>query len=729
MPILLIAEKDKAAKAIAEAIGTVSVIKKSKINIYYVSSKDLYVIPLRGHLLSYKNTEEYKSWTKSIPREIITNPNAIEKIPEKYAYPYIKALREYSKLCTECIISTDADIEGVNIGLFDAYPFVKQVNPTIKISQMWLNSLQKKEIQDKFNNLIFPKWSWGESGEARAIIDAVIGFSATRELTNTIQPLLKKFNRFFVSIGRVQTSLLYLIYLRDQLIDSFNPEQYFTIGANLIINNNTMKVSHKLNPFKKEKEVEAKRIFEDVKDEKTAKVINNDKSNKKKTPPTPLNTSKALVLLTKILKISPNLALKTMSDLYLNKIISYPRTDSDVYKSNFNHLEYLKKFSSHFTGNTYANYTSTLIRENRVYPTKGKRDAGDHPPITPLECLSLSSSKFENEIQKKVYDLLARHYLALFGKDATEVKTILNVSIKEEPFNGQFISLISEGFLEIAPFLKKSYNPEVNIIGTQIPIDLIFYEEKETQPPPRYTDTTLLKLMERNHLGTKATRPLIIQLLQDRKLIYRSNRQYFVSDLGEFLIENLKGIWLPFLEPHFTRFIEDLIEDIKEQRKKLNEVIDLVKKEFLELFDKFLINKKKLIPKINDFRKKLKDKSQKGVSAKDFPMTTSLCPHCKKERMKLISTKQGKRFLACANDKCEKKYLSVPKKGRIYILKSICSICGFNVFKITGRKNNKSFFYYICPNCWTEGLKEQTGIGFCSNCENFRISNEICIQK
>jgi len=726
MSKLIIAEKSKAARAIAEALGPVSIIKKSRVNIYHVPSKDLYVIPLRGHLLGYKNTEEYKSWTKSIPREIITNPNAIKKVPEKYAYPYIKALREYSKICDEVIISTDADIEGVNIGLFDALPFVKQINPNIKISQMWLSSLQKKEIQDKFNNLISPKWSWGESGEARAIIDAVIGFSATRELTNTIQPLLKKFNRFFVSIGRVQTSLLYLIYLRDELIKSFNPEPYSTIRANLIIKNNILKASHQLNPFKKAKEIDSKRIFQEIKDEKIAKIISNDKNIKKKKPPAPLNTSRALVLLTKTLRISPNLALKTMSDLYLNKIISYPRTDSDVYKSNFNHLDYLKKFTSH---PSYGDYASELLRENRTHPTKGKKDAGDHPPITPLESLDLTSSKFENDIQRKVYNLLARHYLALFGKEATEAKTDLKVSIKEEPFNAKSVSLIFEGFLEIAPFLKRTYDSEIEIIGTKIPIDSIVYEKKETQPPPRYTDTTLLKLMERNHLGTKSTRPLIIQVLQDRKLIYRSNRQYFISDLGEFLMENLKGIWLPFLEPKFTRLIEDLIDDIKEKRKNLNEVINLVKNKFLELFDKFLINKKKLMPKINDFKKELKTQSQKSGSNKKFPTTTSLCPHCNTQPMKLISTKQGRRFLACANENCEKKYLSVPKRGRIYILKSECSKCGFNVFKITGRKNNKSFFYFLCPKCWTDGLNKKLGKGFCSNCEDFRISNEKCIKK
>jgi DNA topoisomerase-1 len=728
MPTLIIAEKNKAAKAIADALGPVNSIKKSKfLKVYNIPSKEIYVIPLRGHILEYRNTKAFKSWKNSNPRDIIINSTAIEKFPTKYASPYINALKEYAKICDECIIGTDADVEGVNIGLFDALPFITQVNPHIIISQLWLSSLQKNEIQSKFNNLIAPKWTWGESGEARAIIDAIIGFSATRELTNTLQPLLKKFNRFFVSIGRVQTSLLYLINLREKLIENFKPEPYFTIGADLLINNNLIKANHQLNPFKKEKENVAKKIYEKIKEEKIAKIINKNQNWKKRNPPTPLNTSKALILLTKNLRISPNLALKTMSDLYLNKIISYPRTDSDKYKENFNHIDNLKKFISH---SDYGNYTSILLTEKRFNPTKGKKDAGDHPPITALESLELNNSKFENEIQKKVYDVLARHYLALFGKEATELKTDLKLSIKEEPFNAQSVSIIKEGFLEIVPFLKKKYDPEIKIVGNEIPINKILYENKETQPPPRFSDSSLLKLMERNHLGTKSTRPLIIQILQKRNLIYRNQyRQYYCTELGNFIIENLKEIWLPFLEPSFTRFIEKLLDDIKEDRKKFREVVDLVKEKFLELFDKFLGNKKKLISKITDFELESKNDTENNAFPKGFPTTTSMCPHCRTHPMKLITSKQGKRFLLCMNEKCETKYLSVPKKGKITILSSTCSKCGFNVFKVMGRKNNKSFFYYVCPNCWTKGLKEKSGNGFCSNCETFKILNEKCIKK
>jgi DNA topoisomerase IA len=321
MATIIISEKKKAAEAIANAIGPVKIIKKTKaLSIYNIPSKNIYVIPLRGHLLEYKNTDAYKSWTKPSPREIITNPKAIQKVPASYANPFIRTLKEYSKNSSHCIIGTDADIEGCNIGLFDALPFVVKENPNIKVSQLWLSSLQKNEIVNKLNNLLPPKFSWGESGEARAIIDAFIGFSATREVTNTLRPILNKFRVRFTSIGRVQTSLLYLIYLREQEIINFVPEPYFLIDAILFHDKGTFRAHHLKNPFKKDQESNAKLIFQKIKNERIAKITNNSQEVKKRSPPAPLNTSKALILLTRNLRITASIALTTMNALYLNTI-------------------------------------------------------------------------------------------------------------------------------------------------------------------------------------------------------------------------------------------------------------------------------------------------------------------------------------------------------------------------------------------------------------------------
>jgi len=667
MATIIVAEKNKAAEAIAKALGSVKTIKKSKIlNIYIIPSKDIYVIPLRGHLLEHKNTAAYKSWTNTNSREIITNPKAIKKFPKKNSSSYIKVLKEYSKLSNHCIIGTDADIEGCNIGLIDALPFIKEANPNIRISQLWLSSLQKNEIISKFNNLISPKYSWGESGEARSLIDAFIGFSATREVTNTLRPLLNKFRVPFTSIGRVQTSLLYLMYLRDQEITNFIPEPYFLIDAVLFHGEGTFQAHHILNPFEKTQEVKAQQIYQKIKGEKVAKIIDCPQKLKERAPPSPLNTSKALILLTRNLRISASVALNTMNALYLNKLISYPRTDSDIYKPEFNHID--------------------------IY------------------------SRLENDLQKKVYNILARYYLALFGEKAVESLQTLNLLIKDEQFKAQRVSLITEGFLEIVPFLKPKYEEEIQISGNEVPIKEILLRKKETKPPPKYSDASLLKLMEKNNLGTKSTRPIIIKILQTRKLIERTKLQYSITELGKFLIENLMKIWLSFLEPNFTKKVEKKLEEIKESRRKMDDVVNEVRVEFLKLFDKFLANKNELISKATGFKMNY-----------TIPITSANCPFCNKSPMKFINLK-NKKFLVCADETC-KSYLSLPKNGRIKLLESTCSICNFNIFNISLIKNKKSYNYYMCPKCWNEGFKENQGKGFCSNCQDFKIVRGKCVKK
>jgi len=726
MPTLIISEKNKAAKRIAEALGPVTVINRSKyLKVYQIPSKNIYVVPLRGHILEYRNTDQFKSWTKSDPREIITNPNSIDKVAISYANPYIKTLIDFAKKCDECVIATDADVEGCNIGLFDALPYVIKANKNIKVSQLWLSSLEKKEIVSKYRNLISPKWSWGETGEARAIIDAIIGFSSTREITNTFRPILNEINNKFVSIGRVQTSLLYLIYLRDLQIEQFTPELYWTIIANLEHKSHIIKAVHIKNPFTKEKESEAKAIFQKIKNEKIAIILNNTKESALIKPPTPLNTSKALVLLTKILRASAKSVMNAMNSLYLNQIISYPRTDSDKYSPNFEHIPYLENFKPH---TKYGDYTVKLFKENRLNPTTGKVYAGDHPPITPLISLEQTSSKFENNLQKKVYDLLARHYLALFGEQAKELRIKLKISIKDEIFTSRIVSLTQAGFYEIAPFLKKTYQSAFEIDVKELPVKELLLNEKETQPPPHYSDTTLLKLMEREHLGTKSTRPTIIKILLDRKLTYNIAKNRFkITEWGKFLIQELIVVWLPFLKPDFTRFVENLLEDVKEKRKTKENAVATVKKIFLALFDKFRNEKNAITFKFDSVKDNLKTTMQQ-TSQKKFPQTTSKCPTCKNHPMKLVTTSQKKRFLACSDRNC-KTYLSVPKTGRITILKSTsCLKCGFNVFKILKRKNNKSHIYYICPKCWSESFKEGSN-GFCSNCQDYQISKEQCVKR
>jgi len=180
------------------------------------------------------------------------------------------------------------------------------------------------------------------------------------------------------------------------------------------------------------------------------------------------------------------------------------------------------------------------------------------------------------------------------------------------------------------------------------------------------------------------------------------------------------------LKPDFTRNVELLLNDIKNKRRSKDEVIKLVKSEFLTLFDKFLNMKKNLAAKVNEIKNDSQKVTLMKADNRQLQMTTSKCPICKKSPMKLITPYQKRRFLACSDENC-KSYVTVPKTGRLTILKSsFCSICKFNVFKITTRKNNKTYSYFLCPNCWSDGLKNKTSNGFCSSCSDYKIMNNRC---
>ncbi|MHA1729494.1 MAG: DNA topoisomerase [Promethearchaeota archaeon] len=756
MSTMIISEKSKAAQAIADALGSKKTIREGKINVYSVPSKNLYVIPLRGHIMQYENSGKYKKWDLTTNRDIITDPNSISKIPSKYSLGYIRALKKYAKLSNRCINACDADVEGCNIGLIDAFTFVKQANKSIKLDQMWLNTLQSKDIIASFNNTIPPKFSWAFAGESRAKIDAIIGFSATREISLTFRPILKTLGAKFASIGRVQTSLLYLLYLREDLIRNFKPEKYWSLRAQILPNitdpNAIIKIIHIKSPFRDKKI--ADQTYTKVKNAKTGIITNIKKIPNKVLPPTPLNTSKALMLITKNLHIAANVALKTMENLYLNKVISYPRTDSDKYPPNFDHLQFLQKF---VITNTYGTFTQNLFQNKRITPHQGKNWAGDHPPITPILGLDPNSSKLENDLQRKVYDLISRNYLASFGESAEDLKSRVYVDINGESFLGNLKILIKEGFYEIAPFLKPKYDVNISINKGKVRIKEISLEDKESQPPPRYTDTTLLKLMEQKNLGTKSTRPNHIQTLENRQYIKRSNRIFYVLELGFMLIDTLKGIWLPFLDPNFTKEVETRLDDVKLGKRKMDDVVDEVRAEFLKLFDKFRKNKsiilknmmvlqqtgnimrgrdnKIITGKYKTKNKNVNSKYKSGYSinegvSEEKDITTSLCPVCNKSHMKLVITKDRKKFFACVGENC-KTYLHLPKKGYPRLLKGTCKICGFNIVKISGKNSNngKKFQYYVCANCWNKSFETKEKIGMCFNCEKFHIVNGRCQKK
>ncbi|MHA1731700.1 MAG: DNA topoisomerase [Promethearchaeota archaeon] len=714
---ILISEKNKAARTIAEALGPVLARRENGVPVYEVPSRDLVVVALRGHLKGYRNVGPYEKWNQRDPRDIIVDPNAIAKRVLPGQAKIRDLLNNLGRQCSACIVGTDADLEGCNIGIVDALPEVRRGNPRIKVSQLWLHTLQKGDIVRAFGHLVPPKYSWADAAETRAILDAVIGFSATREVTLTLQQLARALGTKVLSIGRVQTSLLYLLFLRERGIRNFQPKPYWTITSELDPGGAGVGLSHVDNPFHDRKACEETHAR--VKDEVKGLLEDFSSARKKRHPPKPLNTTKALLLLTRHLRVTSSRALKLMEDLYLDQLVSYPRTDSDRYAPGFDHVQYLKKLANH---GKYGSVASGLLRENRTRPTEGRLDAGDHSPITPVASIPLSSPKLKSPLHRGAYDLLVRHYLALFSPPATEVHGKLVVDVAGEKFQGSLSALVDPGFLAVLPELSPKYSRWVPLqAGREYLLGPVDMSEKETQPPPRFTDTTVIQLMERNGLGTKSTRPAIVEILLKRGYLGKRARAFFVTDLGYNLMENLEPIWRDFLLPNFTARVEKRLEAIKEGSEEIDQVLAEMKREFLELFDLFRANKAKFVANMQSTRVPVagvgKNGRSRGSSSTKVPVK---CPSCGADTLELVHTRNRKRFIKCTANGCGF-VLFFPKRGSVSLLKSKrCELCGFTPVRISTRIQGRPSSYYICPRCWNRGLREKIpDLGFCSKCPKY----------
>ncbi|HMF33436.1 MAG TPA: DNA topoisomerase, partial [Candidatus Lokiarchaeia archaeon] len=674
---MIIAEKAKAAKAIAAALGPVTEEKRGTIKVFHVPSRDITVIPLRGHIANHQTVAKFASWQNSDPRDIIIDPDSLMRVQLPGVHGYVNALQYYGRRATTCVIGTDADVEGCTIGLIDALPFVFQVNPNISVLQLWVNSLQSKEVQRAYAQLSQPKYAWAEAGDARAIIDAIIGFSATREVTIALKTLLRNLKVKVASIGRVQTCLLYLIYLREKEIRGFTSVPYWVLSASINLQGQLISINHEKNPFKDENVATA--IHNKIKSATSAILEVMNAQTVENRPPTPLNTTKALVLLTRQLGIPASLALKTMEELYLDQLISYPRTESDIYPKDYDHTPTLQKLATH---SQYGKYAKQILATGQPNPTRGKKDAGDHIPISPVDSAEPADHRLNTDVKKRAYDLLTRHYLASFMPPAKEQKVDLTFDIQGERFLSNTLASLTRGYLEVLPeFLPKYITLPPLTQGAPYPVRGVKKDEKKTSPPPRYTDTTLVQLMERKKIGTKSTRPTMIQILLDRQYIQRIKKQVCTTDFGYELMANLEGIWVEFLEPDFTRRVEEKLDLVMETQMAGDAVIDEVKGDFLKLFDTFRVSKSQIVQALAGVQPG--NSSLKGkTGAKREQYSKQNCPSCGNALMKVVKTNKNTRFLACCDENC-KFTLALPKTGRVTFLKAQCCACGFSPVKIT----------------------------------------------
>ena len=579
--ILVITEKQKVAQALARALSgkNYKTIRRGKVPVYFLRYKayPVTIVPLKGHLFEYDTSKQFRSWESIDPIEIIRNEKVLILKPR---FPQlVTLLRDLAKKHDILFIATDADEEGENIG-WEATKIISSVKK-MPVYRMWFLSTQPGELIKAFNNPTIPITSWALAPEARKIIDAFSGFSSTRELTLTgksaggLMGLLLKKN--ILSLGRVQSPTLYLLYLRERYIRNFKPKPYWSITAILEKNGLKIQAQHEGSPFYEEKV--AKSIYDKTRDAKTGFVIRVERRVENKLPPLPLDTNKALIMLNKTLSLPSNKAMQILEDLYLEGLITYPRTDTDKYPPNYDHSKNLNKLSRH---SKLGSIAREILMRGAKLRRNGRKLVGDHLPITPIDVPRPNMRL--SELHRKVYELIVRRYLALFMSPAQLEQRKIVIDINGEHFSTSGITILNEGFWRVYPF-NKPKESDLNLNeGNDLKVIKVHIEKKMTRPPSRLTEAELLKLMEKLGLGTKATRPEHIQKLISRGYVMRKGKTLYVTELGYKIAEFLEKLWPEFLQPYFCAYILSLLRRIMNREINHSEAIKIARRKFLELF-------------------------------------------------------------------------------------------------------------------------------------------------
>lgn len=537
-----IAEKPSVAREIAKVLGA-----KNSSNKGYIEGNGYQVTWTFGHLCTLKEPHEYtpdwKRWSLSSlpmipPRfgiKLIDSPSYIEQF---------QIIEKLMQNADEVINCGDAGQEGELIQRW----VMQKAGVTCPVSRLWISSLteeairegfQKLKTQDSFNKLY-------EAGLSRAIGDWLLGMNATRLYT-----LKYGQNRQVLSIGRVQTPTLALIVNRQTEIANFTPEPYWelkTIYRNTTFSSTKGKFSDK---------VEGENFLTVVKEE-DFEVTDTSEKKGKEFPPRLFDLTSLQVECNKKFAFSADETLKLIQSLYEKKVTTYPRVDT-TYLSD----DIYPKIPATLKGMTdYAELTSPLLGKKLPKSKKVFDDTKvtDHHAIIPTGVRPNNLS--ENE--RKVYDLIAKRFIAAFYPDCQISTTTVMGKVGKVEFKVTGKQILEPGWRVVFGAEQKDPDAEPTdeegilpefIKGERGPHEPVL-GEKWTQAPKPYTEATLLRAMEtagklvdnddlrdalkENGIGRPSTRAAIIETLFKRNYVRKEKKNLIATPTGMELIGTIQ---------------------------------------------------------------------------------------------------------------------------------------------------------------------------------------------
>jgi DNA topoisomerase I len=446
--------------------------------------------------------------------------------------------------CDRILLAPDPDREGEAIAQH-LWSRLEDLRKPIK--RVVFNEITKKAIIEALKSPRDIDIPLFRSQEARRILDRLVGFMAS--------PFLMNFFGSGLSAGRVQSVVTKMVVDREREIESFKPEEYWVIQANLANSANESFLA-KYEP-RITNAVEAQQI-------KTELLVSNffvldiDASEEKKKPNPPLITAKLQQLMSKQYGMSPDRTMKAAQSLYENGHITYMRTDSIRVSD-----EAIKDAREWLKANNYP----VPKTANRYKNKEAAQDA--HECIRPTDlAIGIDGWGMNNNDEKQVYGVIWRCFLASQMNPAIYNTLKVIVGVKDNPkhtLKASGKALKSKGFLAIIGAKDESKieipNLTTNELLHLVSTDPITAEQRFTQPPARFSEAHLIETLEKKNIGRPATFAELLSKITLRNYVEKQGTIFYPTDLGKQITDELTKFF-SFMHYTYTAEMEDKLDQI-----------------------------------------------------------------------------------------------------------------------------------------------------------------------
>ena len=575
----------------------------------------------------------------------------------------VKSIVDAAKQSRQIYIAADPDREGEAI----AWHVADQVRSANKpIKRVLFHEITKKSVEFGVSNPGELDKNLYDSQQARRVLDRLVGFMVSPYLWNAFGGQL--------SAGRVQSVCLRLIVDREEEIDSFIPEVYYNITAALAKPSKQKDGFVARYPNRITNEKKAIQIKKDL-EESSFHITNIDAKEQKRNPPQPLTTSKLQQVASARFKFSTKKTMSAAQGLYEGGHVSYIRTDS-VRSS----PESIASAREWLTKEGYKVPSSP-----NIYKTNSAaQDA--HEAIRPTNVAFTPDKFIGADDQKKLYKLIWEKFVASQMKPAlydTVAITIKASKGHELKANGR--TLKYDGWLAVCADGESAKDKEENVklpvlkVGEELILipPKVKSEKKQTQPPPRYSEGSLVKELEKRGIGRPSTYAAIIGKISDRAYVVKASNVFTPTEVGRKVANDLKKHF-KFMEYDYTKEMEDRLDQIEG-------------------------GKLKYIDMLTSFFEPFKNELRSAQSSLDKDGGQD-CDKCGK-RMKLKHSKFGY-FIGCSGYPACKTAINVTLDGEKIVLKPerkiadgvTCPKCGAGMYYRDGKFGP----FYSCskyPSC------------------------------